>query len=177
MSHFYRQHLDKNGKPLPLRKDHSAELWKLPPGSFNAMEYAIIAAARLVVMNFVIIDKQGRIVVNASKRDERLSLMLPCALQSAYKLRSGLHEYARATANMYEVNLSTYDKTNGTKSDGGLKDFIAAKCPDISPIISACNDSAKMVKKAIDESGHRCLEDLLSTGKLNNDMQQWLIGL
>jgi len=171
MSQFYRQ-LDKDGKPL--RKNNSAELWKLPPGSLNAVEFAIIAAARLVVMNSVMTDKHGRVVVNASKRHERLSLLLPCILQSAYKVRCGLHEYARATANMYEVNLSTYDKSG--KGDG-LGCFIATKCPDLCPVISACNDSAKMAMKTLVESGDRSIEDVLLRRKWKGDMQQWLVGL
>ncbi|KAL7542416.1 hypothetical protein ACHAXR_012139 [Thalassiosira sp. AJA248-18] len=170
MSTFYRR-VDKDGKPLP--KNNSAELWKLPPGSLNAAEYAIIGAARLVVMNSVMIDRHGRAVVNASKRHDRISLLLPCVLQSAYKLRCGIYEYARATANMYEVNLSTYD-TSG-QSDGGLGDFISAKCPDLCPVISACNDSAKMAMKTLVESGDQ-LEDLLLRRKWNS-MRQWLVGL
>jgi len=175
MSQVYHQALDKDGKPL--RKNNSAELWKLPPGSLNAVEYAIIAANRLVVMNSVIIDKHGRVVVNASKRHDWLSLLLPCVLQSAYKLRCGIHAYAKATANMYEVNLSTYDKSSGNKGDDGLGCFIATKCPELCPILSACNDCAKMTMKTLVESGDRSLEDVLLRRKWKGDMQQWLVGL
>ena len=172
MSDCYRM-VDKNGQPLRNKKN-SAELWKLPPGSLNAVEFAIIAAARFVVLNSVTIDKNGRAVVNPSKRNERLSLLLPCVLQSAYKLTCGLNDYAVATANMYEVNLSTY-ATSG-KNDG-VECFIAAKCPELLPVISACNNSAKMVIKTLQESGDRSLEDVLLRRKWTGDMQSWLVGL
>ena len=171
MRQIYRQ-LDKDGKPL--RKNHSAELWKLPPGLLNASEFAIVAAVRLVVMNSVMIDRHGHVVVDASKRHERLSLLLPCLLQSAYKLRCGVHEYARATANMYDINLSTYS-TNG--EGDGLGNFIVAKCAYLCPLISACNDSAKMALKTLLETGQHTLEDVLLRRKWKGDMQKWLVGL
>ena len=172
MSDCYRM-VDKNGQPLRSKKN-AAELWKLPPGSLNAVEFAIIAAARFVVLNSVTTDKNGRAVANPSKRNERLSLLLPCVLQSAYKLTCGINDYAVATANMYEVNLSTY-ATSG-KNDG-VECFIAAKCPELLPVISACNNSAKMVMKTLLDSGDRSLEDVLLRRKWKGDIQQWLVEL
>ena len=160
--------VDKNGKPL--QKSRQAELWKLPPGSLNAIEYALVASARLVVMNSVG-AKHGR--VDPSKRHSQLSLLLPSVLQSAYKVRRGLFEYARATAIMHEVNLATFAK-NDSGSDG-LQEFIAAKCKDLPPVLSACNDSAKMVVKTLVEFGE--LEGLLLSRRYPKDMQQFLADL
>mmetsp|Transcript_17187 Transcript_17187/g.41218 ORF Transcript_17187/g.41218 Transcript_17187/m.41218 type:complete len:654 (+) Transcript_17187:286-2247(+) len=171
MFQIYHQ-ADKDGKPL--RKNISAELWKLPPGSLHAAEFSVIAAARLAVMNSVMADKRGRLIVNASKRHERLALLLPCVLQSAYKLRCGINEYAKATADMYEVNLSTYDKSG--KGDG-VGSFIEAKCTELCPVLDACNDSAKMAMKALVESGDHSLEDVLLRRKWKGDMRRWLVGL
>jgi len=171
MSRFY--HKLKNDTKSPRKNSTNGQLWKLPPGSLNAMEYAIIAAARLVVMNSVMTDKHGRVVVNASKRRDRLSLSLPCILQSAYKLRCGILSYAQVQAKMYEVDLSTYDKSD--KGDG-LGCFIATKCIDLCPVISACNNSAKMAMKALVETGDRTVEELLLR-KWKGDMQKWLVEL
>jgi len=171
MSQFY--HKLKNDTKSPRKNNTNGQLWKLPPGSLNAVEYAIIAAARLVVMNSVMIDKHGRVIVNASKRHDRLSLSLPCILQSAYKLRCGILAYAQVQAKMYEVDLSTYDKSD--KGDG-LGCFIATKCLDLGPVISACNNSAKMAMKTLVETGDRTLEELLLR-KWKGDMQKWLVEL
>jgi len=111
--------VDKDGKSLKNKKN-AAELWKLPPGSLNSVEYAITAAARLVVMNTVMTDKNGVVSVDQSKRHSHLSLLLPCVLQSAYHLLSGVNDYATAIANMYEVNLSTYDKSGKKMMDWEL---------------------------------------------------------
>ena len=160
--------VDKNGKPL--RKSRQAELWKLPPGSLNAVEYALVASTRLAVMNCVV-DKQGR--VDPSKRHSQLSLLLPCVLQSAYMVRRGLFEYARSMAIMHEVDLSTF-ANDGTNSDG-IQEFIAAKCKDLSPVILAINDSAKMVVKTLVEFGE--LEGLLLSRRYPKDMQQFVTDL
>ncbi|KAL7549616.1 hypothetical protein ACHAWF_012882 [Thalassiosira exigua] len=171
MSQIYRQ-VDTDGKML--RKNNSVELWKLPPGSLNAVEYAIVAAARLAVMNSVKIDGHGRAVVDKSKRHERLSLLLPCILQSAFELQCGINAYALATANAQDVDLTTFE-TNG-KGDG-LAQFIVARCPRLCPAVSACRDSAKMALKTLLEVGDRSLEDTLLRRKWKDGMQQWLVGL
>lgn len=165
MSEIYKQ-FDKDGKQL--RKIKPSELWILTPGSLNAVEYALCAAARIVVMNSVT-HKHGRFVVNATKRHERLSLLLPCVLQSAYKLRCGIYEYAQAKASIADVNVQPNE--NGRLDR--LQEFIVAKCPDLCPVISACNDSAKMAMKTLVDSGER-LEDVLLRNKA---MEQFLIDL
>ena len=161
MSKFYRQQ-DKNGKPLK-KNDATAELWKLPPGCLDAVEFSIIAAARFTVMNSVSIDKHGRASVDPSKRLDRMSLLLPCVLQSAYKLLGGINDYAAATAAMNEVNLKD-------GKDNGLECYIADKCPHLRRVISACNDSAKMVLKTVQP-------DVLLGRKWNGGMQRWLLDL
>ena len=165
--------VDKDGKPLKNKKN-AAELWKLPPGSLNSVEYAITAAARLVVMNTVMIDKNGGVSVDQSKRHSHLSLLLPCVLQSSYHLTCGVNDYATAIANMYEVNLSTYDKSG--KNDG-LGAFISTKCPQLIPVLSACNESAKMCLKTLVECGGNSLEEVLLRRKWKFGMKEWLVGL
>jgi len=166
--------VDKDGKSLKNKKN-AAELWKLPPASLNSVEYAITAAARLVVMNTVMTDKNGGVSVDQSRRHSHLSLLLPCILQSAYHLLSGVNDYATAIANMYEVNLSTYDKSG--KNDG-LGAFISTKCPQLIPVLSACNESAKMVLKTMTESGGNSLEEVLLRRKWKEvGMKEWLVGL
>jgi hypothetical protein len=172
MSLFYRSS-DVDGRPL-RKEDDCSELWKLSPGSLHAAEFSIIAAARLVVMNSVVVDGHGRVAVNSSKRHDRLSLLLPCVLQSAYKLHCGIIRYAEATAASFGLDLSSHDNT-GRKEDR-LGCFIVAECPDLCPVISACKDSAKMAKKTLAASGDRSFEDLLSRRKWKGDMQQWLVG-
>jgi hypothetical protein len=173
MSLFYRSS-DEDGRML-RREDDCSELWKLPPGSLHAAEFSIVAAARLVVMNSVVIDAHGCVAVNSSKRHDRLSLLLPCVIQSAYKLHCGIIQYAEATAASFGWDLSTHDKT-GRKEDS-LGCFIVAKCPDLCPVISACKDSAKMAMRTLAASGDRSFEDLLTRRKWKGDLQQWLVGL
>lgn len=172
MSQFYREP-DKTGKPLG-RNGALTELWKLPPGSLNAMEFSIIAAARLVVMNSVIIDKSGHTIVNTLKRNDQLSLMLSCVLQSAFKRRCGINQYAEARAQANEINLLTYDKSG---QGDGLGCYIAAEYPDLFLVLSACNDSARMAMKTLVELGDRMLEEILLRGKWKGEMRQWLLGL
>ncbi|KAL3765276.1 hypothetical protein ACHAW5_000277 [Stephanodiscus triporus] len=169
MSRFYRQ-IDEDGRPL-RKEDNQAELWKLPPGSLHAAEYSIIAAARVVVMNSVLFDKNGRAVVNSSKRHDWLSLLLPCVLQSAYKLNCGINKYAEATARMCGLDLSTYDKTG---KEDGLACYIVAECSDLCPVISACKDSAKMAMKTLIASGDRSFEDLLLRRKWKDSPSEML---
>jgi hypothetical protein len=154
MSEIYRQEM-KDGKPARIS---SAEMWKLPPGSLAAAELSIVAAARLVVMNSAI-----------DKRHERICLLLPCVLQSAYKLRCGLFAYAKATAATYEVKLASFDKTGRTD---GLMQFIDQKCSDLCPVLSACNNSARMVIQT-----DRALEEVVLRRSWKGDMQRWLVGL
>ena len=168
MSRSYSM-IDKEGKSLS-KMNNRLELWKLPPGSLQSTEFAIIAAARLVVMNSVVTDKHGHIFV---KRHDRLSLLLPCVLQSAYKLHCGISKYAEATAIVSGQNLSTYDKTG---KEDGLGCFIIAECPELCPVISACKESASMIMKVLVESGDRTFEDFLFK-RWNGDMQKWLVTL
>jgi len=154
MSEIYRQEM-KDGEPA---RTSSADMWKLPPGSLAAAELSIVAAARLVVMNSAI-----------DKRHERICLLLPCVLQSAYKLRCGLFAYAKAMATTYEVKLASFDKTGKTD---GLMQFIDQKCSDLCPVLSACNNSARMVIQT-----DRALEDVVLRRTWKGDMQRWLVGL
>ncbi len=172
MSQLYRE-ADNKGKPLE-KNGSSTEMWKVPPGSLNAVEFSIIAAARLAVMNSITIDKFGRAIVNSLKRNDQISFLLPCVLQSAFKLRCGINQYAGAKAKANEVNLLTYDKSG--KSDG-LGCYIAAECPDLFIAKSACDNAAKMAMKTIIELGDRMLEEILLRRKWKGDMRQWLVDL
>merc|ERR1712029_1093930 len=89
--------------------------------------------------------------MNAS--DRHLSLLLPCVLQSAYKLRCGIKEYERAT--------------------GGNPEGLG---PLLCSAIAACNNSAKMAMRTIMLSGESSLEEVLVQMK-SKSAQQWLVGL
>jgi hypothetical protein len=72
----------KAGKAKTTVKQNCGNL--LPPGLLHAAEFAIIAAARLVVMNLVMSDKHGRRVgccefVKEARKAP--SFLLPCVLQ------------------------------------------------------------------------------------------------
>ena len=172
MSQLYRE-TDNCRKPLG-KNSNATEMWMLPPGSLNAVEFSIIAAARLAVMNSITIDKSGRAIVNSLKRNDQVSFLLPCVLQSAFKLRCGINQYAEAKAKANEVNLLTYDKSG--KSDG-LGCYIAAECPDLFNVKTACDNAAKMAMKTIIELGDRMLEEILLRRKWKGDMRQWLVDL
>lgn len=154
MHEIYSEEM-KGGK---LVRKSSAETWKLPPGSLAAAELSIVAAARFVVMNSAI-----------DKRHERICLLLPCILQAAFKLRRGIFAYAKFTATLYEVKLSSFDKTGRTD---GLLQFIEERCPNLCPVISACNHSARMVIQT-----DNTLEEVVLRRKWTGDMQKWLVEL
>merc|ERR1712127_258226 len=105
-----------------------------------------------------------------NKRHNRISLLLPCVLQSAYNLRCGMRERARAEANMSGVDLAKHDE-GGEGDDLGR--FVAAYCPDLRLVVAACDDAAKMALRVLVESGDRSLEELLQR-KWKGDMQRWL---
>ena len=150
--------VDENGTPLRLT-ERTSELWKLPPGSLDAAKYAIKAAARIAVMNSTLDREKG------PKKDELLSLQLPCILQSAFKLRCGLHVYAKAVARLQDVSLST---------DQDLGEFIHSKCPELLVVVEACDESARMAKKAILRSGDRSSEAIFGW---KGDMKSYLAEL
>ena len=167
---YHHEVVIENGKlvnKIPVKP------WILPLGSLNAAEFAIIAAARFVVMNLVT-KQNGRFVVDFSKRHDRLSLLLPCVLGSAFKLRCGMLDYAVATADTNGDKISSFDKDG--KGDG-VKSYIAAKLPEISPVMLACDNSAKMVMQTIMECGDRALEGVLLRGSWKGEMQNWLVEL
>ena len=96
----------KAGKAKTTVKQNCGNL--LPPGLLHAAKFAIIAAARLVVMNLVMSDKHGRralVVVNLSKRHERLppfycpvfsSVPIQVTLRNQYILCRGHCQFAWA---------------------------------------------------------------------------------
>ena len=149
----------ENGTPL-RQTERSSELWKLPPGSLDAAKYAIKAAARIAVMNSSTSDRK-----KGPKRDELLSLLLPCVLQSAFKLRCGLHVYAKAVARLQDVSMTT---------DQDLGKFIRTKCPELLIAVEACDESARMAKKAILRSGDRSSETIFGW---KGDMKSYLAEL
>jgi len=148
-----------------------ADSWVLPPGSLDAAEFAMNAAARLVVMNMVT-QREGVYSVDITKRHDRLSLLLPCVLRSAFQLHCGMLDYAIAQAERNGEKISSYDPDG--KGDGLMK-YIEARLPDIEQVLATCDEAAKMVMRIINEFGERPMEALMSGG--NGDLHEWLVHL
>jgi hypothetical protein len=153
MVESFRQE-QKDGEIIVRRK--TAESWVLPSGCLAAGQYSIFGVARLIATNH-----------NASEqcKTKHLSLLMPCVLQSAFKLRCGIFEYALVEANQIGANLSTPDRS-------GLFEFISSKCPELLPVISACDDSAKTVIKCLRETGD---ESVLL--RFKGEMKSWIVDL
>ena len=144
----------KDGRIIVRSKN--SDSWVLPPSSLTAGKCSIVGAARLIVTNSGVEERF---------RTRHLSLLIPCVLQSAYKLRCGIFEYALFEANATGANLSTPD-------GNGLLEFIGAKRPHLMPVISACDESAKMVIKCLHQSRD---EKMLLRWK--GEMQRWIVDL
>ena len=153
MTECFRQER-KDGKIISSSKN--SESWMVPPGSLTAGKYAIHGAARLIVTNSTVEERC---------RTNHLSLLVPCVLQSAYKLRCGIFEYALYEANMNGANLSTLDRS-------ALLEFIRGKRSELMPVITACDSAAKMIIKCLHESGD---EKVLLRWK--GEMQSWIVDL
>ena len=144
----------KDGRIIVRSKN--SDSWVLPPSSLTAGKCSILGVARLIVTNSGIEERF---------RTRHLSLLIPCVLQSAYKLRCGIFEYALFEANATGANLSTPD-------GNGLLEFIGVKFPELMPVIVACDESAKMVIKCLYQS--RDEKVLL---RFKGEMQRWIVDL
>jgi len=82
----------------------SASTLSIPPSTKIALECVITASARFVVLNMIGSDASGR----ASKRYNRVSLMLPVILESIYRLRCGIYAFA----------LNLHERTSVHRSHG-----------------------------------------------------------
>ncbi|KAL3772524.1 hypothetical protein ACHAWO_002526 [Cyclotella atomus] len=155
MTDCFRQER-KDGR-ITVRNKNS-ESWILPSGCLTASQYAILGAAKLIVTNSTIEERY---------RTKHLSLLMPCVLQSAYKLRCGIFEHALFEANAAGANLSTPD-------GNGLYEFIEAKHPQLKPVIAACDNAAKMVIKCLHDSGD---EKILLRSNWKGEMRSWIVDL
>eukprot|EP00956_Cyclotella_meneghiniana_P024952 scaffold51060_cov65-Cyclotella_meneghiniana.AAC.6 len=153
MTECFRQ--DRKDGKIIVRSKNSAS-WMVPSGSLVAGKYAVLGAARLIATNTTIDDRYST---------KHLSLLIPCVLQSAFKLRCGIFEYALFEANASGASLSTPDGS-------GLIKFIEAKYPALMPLITACDDSAKMVIKRLYASGD---EKMLLRWK--GEMKNWIVDM
>ncbi|KAL7522947.1 hypothetical protein ACHAWX_007690 [Stephanocyclus meneghinianus] len=153
MVELFRQE-QKDGEIIARSK--TEETWVIPSGCLTAGQYSIFGVARIIAINHN---------VSEQFKTNHLSLLIPCVLQSAFKLRCGIFEYALFEANQIGSNLSTPDRS-------GLFEFIASKCPELLPVISACDDSAKTVIKCLRETGD---ESVLL--RFKGEMKNWIVDL
>ena len=157
---------DEDSTAPPRGRRRAEERWEFPPGACRALEFALVAAARLVVTNEE---------ATPAKRQEWLSLLLPCVLQAAFELRCGIYDYARSAAGVHGIDVATRDASG--KEDEALRSVIAEKYPGLCSVLAACNSSAKMVLTTLMDSGDRSLEDVLLRRQWKDGMQPWLVGM
>lgn len=155
----------------------STSTLSIPPSTKIALECAIKASTRFVVLNMVGSDASGR----ASKRYNRVSLMLPVILESIYLLRCGI----------YDVALSIHERTSFSRSHAGnlnssvvigkrgpwssltQENLNGILCIDASleHLVNVCDEAASVVLQAIkDVDGSRDFD-----AKVRNEgCKEWL---
>lgn len=174
------------------------EAWALlPPGALTSAEHAILAAARMVVLDAVSLRRRGSsapagkgeydvpdadivVMVDPSKRHGRLSPLLPCVLRAAYVLRVGMmayaeHHHAAASSSRKTGNNDKEDVGNhvGNQSSSAASKAVESR-PEIGPVLLACDNAARMVAKVlVVESG----DALRSSGDDGGNLRAWLADL
>lgn len=133
----------------------------LPPGATTCAELAIFAAARLLAMNTKLAATGGGGGIR--RRHSWLSLMIPAVLHSAHRLRSGVLRHAQ----------SKMDRVGSAKSEDDVGNYIAVNCPDLRRLLSACDEAAILILRALmEENGSRNTEI-----KVHSVCKTWLNGL
>lgn len=139
-------------------------MWSLPPCASESVEYAIVAAARIVALTI-----KDRSAENFRRKHNRISPLILIVLQAAYQLRCGLlmhvmylmhfegeHAQLRKEG-FYEVSTDA-----GTKN---LCKYIRAHYRDINHVLVSCNKAATELMQVI--NGH-------NIAKAGRECEAWL---
>ena len=129
----------------------------LPPGATSCAEYSLLAAARLIALNIKLGTNGDRGYLHW------VSLLSPAFFHSAFRLHSGVCEYAKHRKQF----------NGGAATHNDLGSFIAVNCPDLWRLLQACDNGARLVLSALEkhERGRNC--EVLVHG----DCKAWLADL
>jgi hypothetical protein len=127
----------------------------IPPSAKTALEYAVKASARVIILNMIGSDGSGRV----TKKYNRISLMLPVVLESVYRLRSGIYDYAlniheRASLNRsYAADMSTNVGINNRgpwthQMQENLNSILSVDA-SLEHLINVCDEAASTILQAI----------------------------
>lgn len=130
----------------------------LPPGATSCAEYSLLAAARFIALNIKLGTNGDRGYLHW------VSLLSPAFFHSAFRLQSGVCEYAK-----HRKQLD--GGTAATHSD--LGSFIAVNFPDLWRLLQVCGNGARLVLSALEEHerGRNC--EVL----VHSDCKAWLANL
>eukprot|EP00978_Attheya_sp_CCMP212_P042492 scaffold259953_cov35-Attheya_sp.AAC.1 len=140
----------------------SSEEWIIPAGAAVCAEYAIVAAARFVLLNLS--------SSSLNMRHSHLSLLIPTVLHSAHRLHQGISCFAQMCR-----------KRDGFDAVAD-KSFLALQYPELCPTLLASEEAALFILQGLDPSINattngphiRCLCAEL---KVHNDCRAWLMDL
>lgn len=130
----------------------------MPLFTLAALAYAVRGASRLITLNLV--EKPN--MNSNGGRHSRTSMLIPSFFISVYKLRCGLLDYAQYLSLLEnETDIATLDRTTKTRvtqnsysaSEVEVKtliSFITLKYIDLSNLLSICEESAFIVKEAVE---------------------------
>ena len=127
----------------------------IPPSAKTALEYAVKASARVIILNMIGSDGSGRV----TKKYNRISLMLPVVLESVYRLRSGIYDYAlniheRASLNRsYAADVSNNVGINSrgpwtNQMQENLNSILSVDA-SLEHLVNVCDEAASTVLQAI----------------------------
>jgi len=179
----YGQQLDSRHQASFAESSWNTITWSLPPGACACAEYSILAAARLVVLNFSLHARESM----ASRRHSWLSILIPSVLHSAYKLRCGILQHAQSKMvlsgqahllqkiddNSEGKNLHSGLASKTSREDERLGAFIAMNCPNLCHILSACDHSATAILQTLLKFEGQRLPEF----KVGSGCRKWLNSL
>ena len=127
--------------------------WEFPPGAIAAAEYATVALARCIAYNLKHSNQNA-----ADWRSTHISMFIPAALTSAYRLHLGILEFAQyrikvkrswnlGPDKMQQRQMMGYDRS--AMDTGAIIDEIARETPELMKILRACNASVKIIRREL----------------------------
>lgn len=126
-----------DAKRLALNETTPLAAWSLPPGARACSEWAIRAAARLIVYSFT--STEGSVT---EWRRSPLSICVPTMLHAAFTLRKGVLRFARIGHGRRVVVSNAIDI-----------DWITGENEFLRPVVRACDESAQLVVRALETNG------------------------
>ena len=142
---------------LALDGTSSLTTFSIPPGGRACSEWAMRAAARLIVYSITSSKDPS-----ADWRSSSLSVLVPVMLQAAFHLRKGALQFARMSHGKHTLTA----KANAMEFISGGNEYLR-------PVVLACEEAALMVVEAL-----KCSEGVNRVNtQMSNECRLWLVEL